>query len=95
MTILKPVISEQSFKEASRGRFSFAVEKSSTRLEVKKAIERIFGVNVTRIEVTTTPAKTYRSGRARTEKVGSRGKKAIVTLLKDQKIDLFEVGKDA
>ncbi len=95
MTVLKPVISEHSFKEASRGRFSFVVTKGATRPEIKRAIEKIFGVTVTGITVTATPAKSYRAGRSRTERTGSRGKKAVVTLKKDQKIDLFEVGADA
>lgn len=95
MTLLRPVISERSFQEASRGRFSFVVTKGSTRPEIKREIEEAFGVTVKKIEVSYIPAKSYRAGRARIEKKTAGGKKAVVTLAKDQKIDLFEVGKDA
>lgn len=93
--VLKPVISEHSFSEASKGRYSFVVAKDSNRQKIKRAIEKIFGVTVTKIEVGKIPAKTYRAGKLRLEKKTTAGKKAVVTLAKDQKIDLFEVGKDA
>ncbi|HET7713974.1 MAG TPA: 50S ribosomal protein L23 [Patescibacteria group bacterium] len=93
--LLKPIISEASMNAAKNGRFSFAVVKTSTRLQIKKAVEKTFGVTVTKIETVSIPAKTYRSGKTRAEKQTTRGKKAIVTLLPGEKIDLFEVTVDA
>lgn len=93
--LLRPIITESSITGAKEGHFSFAVARSATRLEIKKAVEKAFGVTVTKIETVVIPSKTYRAGKSRLEKRTTRGKKAIVTLTKDQKIDLFEVGSDA
>lgn len=93
--LLHPIISESSISGAKSGHFSFAVAKSATRLEIKNAVEKAFGVSVSKIETVSIPARTYRAGKSRVEKRTTRGKKAIVTLAKDQKIDLFEVGSDA
>jgi len=95
MILLRPVISERSFAEAAKGRFSFVVTRGATRPAIKKAVEVVFGVTVKKIEVAKIPAKTYRAGRQRSEQKKATGKKAVVTLAQDQKIDLFEVGKDA
>lgn len=90
MTLIKPHISEYSLKMAQDGRFTFDVLPSARKPEIRKAIETAFGVNVTDIKTMATPAKTYRAGRTRRELTTTRGKKAIVTLKQNQKIDLFE-----
>ena len=95
MTLIKPLITEQSLTFAKDGRFSFAVEKDARRPEIKDAIEKTFGVKVVRVDIGKIPAKSYRSGRMRVERTKLAGKKAIVTLESGQKIDLFEVGEDA
>jgi len=92
---LKPVISEHSLKEAAKGRFSFKVERGTDKPTIKKTIEKVFGVEVTKIETSAIAHKTYRVGRNRQERRSTRGKKAVVTLKEGQKIDLFEVGENA
>jgi large subunit ribosomal protein L23 len=95
MTLLKPIVTEQSLKLAADGRFSFAVEKDARRPEIRSAVEKIFKVKVKKIEVGKIPSKTYRSGKTRLERRRSSGKKAVVTLEAGQKIDLFEGVGDA
>lgn len=95
MTLIKPLITEQSLKLAADSRFSFVVEKAARRPEIRKAVEEFFNVKVLKIEVGKMPAKTYRSGKMRLERRKQAGKKAIVTLEKGQKIDLFEGVGDA
>lgn len=95
MSLLRPVITEHSLAEATKGRFSFVVTRGANRPEIKRWIEETFDVTVKKIETTAIPPKSYRAGKARAAKTTTRGKKAVVTLAKDQKIDLFEVGKDA
>jgi large subunit ribosomal protein L23 len=90
MTLIKPQISEYSLKLAQGGRFSFVVERDANKPQIQKAIERVFGVEVTDIRTAVIPAKTYRVGKARMERRTTRGKKAIVMLKEGQKIDLFE-----
>jgi large subunit ribosomal protein L23 len=90
MTLIKPLISEYSLKLAGEGRFSFVVDRSARKPEIRKAIEKTFEVNVIDIKTSAIPAKTYRAGKSRREMQGTRGKKAIVLLKENQKIDLFE-----
>ena len=47
--ILKPIISEQSLREAEAGRYSFIVDKKSSKVAIRKAIEDMFNVSVTRV----------------------------------------------
>jgi len=47
--ILKPIISEQSLREAEVGRYSFIVDKKSSKVAIRKAIEDMFNVSVTRV----------------------------------------------
>lgn len=95
MTLIRPLITEESLNLARAGRFSFVVERGSRSPEIRRAVEEIFGVKVTKIATGKIPGKTYRSGKLRTENRKLSQKKAIVTLEKGQKIDLFEVGEDA
>ena len=95
MSLLRPVITEHSLREATLGRFTFVVTRGANRPEIKRWIEEAFGVTVKKIETSAIPGKSYRAGKSRQEKTTVRGKKAVVTLAKDQKIDLFEVGTDA
>lgn len=90
MTLIKPLISEYSLKMAQEGRFSFVVDRNANKPEIQKVIEGTFGVEVTDIKTSVIPARTYRAGKTRLERRTTRGKKAVVTLKKDQKIDLFE-----
>lgn len=92
--LIKPVITEHSLQEAQKGRFSFVVARDADRPSIKKAVEKAFDVTVKKIETLSTPAKTYRVGKTRQESRSTRGRKAVVTLEKGQKIGLFEVGSD-
>lgn len=88
----KPIITEKSLAEAQRGQYTFAVTKDATKREVKKAVENQFKVRVVGIKTMIIKGKTRRVGRRRQEIKRSPWKKAIVQLLPEQKIDLFEVG---
>lgn len=87
--IIKPIVSEKSMKEISKGKYVFKILKSANKLEVKHAIKSIFNVDVQDVNIINVHSKPKRLGRF----VGNtpQYKKAIVTLKKGQKIpDLFE-----
>lgn len=88
--IKKPIISEQSLKEAESGRYSFVVNKSSSKDEIKKAIEGMFGVSVTK--VMTNIVKGNRSRVTKKRRVVTDGsyKKARVSLKKGDKLAIFD-----
>ena len=87
--IRKPLITEKAalMKEASNT-ICFEVDKSANKIEVRRAIEKLFGVKVLDVRVANREGKWKRMGRF----VGQRKawKKAYVRLAPDQKIEFFE-----
>jgi large subunit ribosomal protein L23 len=77
-------LSEKSNLLSTTGRYVFRVSKKANKLEVKKAIETVYDVHVTDVNMINTKGKVRRSGRA----VGktSDWKKAYVTLKEGEKI---------
>ncbi|MBI4078927.1 MAG: 50S ribosomal protein L23 [Candidatus Levybacteria bacterium] len=92
--IIRPLITEQATKKAEKGKFTFHVEIGANKTAIKKAIEKSFLVHVTDVATIIVKGRTKRTGMRRTEKKLSPWKKAVVTLKKDEKIDLFHVGVD-
>ncbi len=90
--ILHPVISEKSMDESQRGKYTFAVRDGVSKIQVQAAIEEIFKVKVTGVNVLTTHAKEKRGGMRRSRVPGhtTPWRKAIVTLAPGQKIEFFE-----
>ncbi len=90
--ILRPVISEKSMDESQRAKYTFAVHDTATKIQIKAAVEELFKVKVTGVNVLTTQPKQKRRGTRRGQIVGwtTPWRKAIVTLAAGQKIEFFE-----
>jgi large subunit ribosomal protein L23 len=90
--VLRPVISEKSMDETRRGKYTFAVHDDANKLQVKQAVEELFKVTVTDVNVLTSKAKEKSRNRRRGRQVGwtSPWKKAIVTVAQGDKIEFFE-----
>ena len=90
--ILRPVISEKSMDEAGHGKYTFAVHGDANKIMIKGAVEELFKVNVTGVNVLTTKSKEKRRGtkRGRISGFTTPWRKAIVTLAAGQKIEFFE-----
>ncbi len=87
--IKRPVITEQSMENVNDKVYVFEVAKDSNKVEIRKAIEEIFGVKVAKINTVNVLGKQKRMG----VHSGYRAnwKKAIVRLSEDSKtIELFE-----
>lgn len=89
--ILGPVISEKSMKDANSGKFTFKVDKRADKNQIKKAVEGRFKVNVVDVATSIVKPKTKMSFQRHIVTVPS-WKKAVVKLLKDQKITMFDLG---
>ena len=84
--ILSPVVTEKSTNLSAQNKIVFKVPQSANKKNLKKNIEKIFKVNVTKINIIN---KQTREKITRGRKIKVIGyKKAIVTLKKGQNIDL-------
>ena len=85
-TIISPVITEKSSNMSAQNKVVFKVRDDANKKTLKKNIEKIFKVNVTKINIIN---KQNRTKLTRGRKVKVSGfKKAIITLKKGQSIDL-------
>jgi large subunit ribosomal protein L23 len=93
MDILKkPVITEKQTKATDTlGTYGFIVDKKANKIEIKKAIEKIYGVNVTDVRTLIVPAKEKNRYTKAGILSGRRGsyKKAIVKVADGETIDFF------
>ena len=85
-SIISPVITEKSTNLSSLNKVVFKVLNSANKKNLKKNIEKIFKVNVVKINIINKKNRT-KFTRGRTSKVKGY-KKAIITLKKGQSIDL-------
>ena len=84
--ILSPLVTEKSTNLSEMNKVVFKVNSSANKRSVKKNIEKIFKVNVVKVNIIN---KQSRVKIAKGKKIKVRGyKKAIVTLKKGQNIDL-------
>jgi len=88
--LLRPVVSEKSYALMQDGAYVFIVAPDATSIEVRKAVEEVFSVRVRKVNTLNRKGKVRRNRRSNT--VGQRPstKRAIVTLVEGDKIDLFE-----
>ena len=84
--ILSPIVTEKSTNLSEQNKIVFKVPNSSSKTYLKKNIEKIFKVNVTKINIINKKSK-KKITRGRKVKVQGY-KKAIITLKKGQTIDL-------
>ncbi|MDR2538207.1 MAG: 50S ribosomal protein L23 [Bifidobacteriaceae bacterium] len=85
--LLRPVVSEKSYNRIDQGKYTFVVDPKTTKSQVKKAVEKVFGVKVTKVNTLNRIGKTYRTrfGTGKRKNI----KHAIVTLAPGQMIDVF------
>ena len=84
--ILSPLVTEKSTNLSEQNKIVFKVPVGANKTNLKKNIEKIFKVNVTKINIIN---KSSRIKATRGRKVKISGfKKAIITLKKGQSIDL-------
>ena len=87
--IKKPVITENSMDQMADRKYTFEVAKDANKIEIKKAVEEIFGVKVEKVTTMRVLGKVKRMG----ANSGKRPdwKKAIVKLTESSKtIEFFD-----
>ena len=87
--IIKPIITENSMKGIADRKYTFQVAKDANKIEIAKAVEELFGVEVAKVNTISVRGKFRRQGRVGGYTASS--KKAIVTLTEKSKgIEFFE-----
>lgn len=76
--IIKPVVTEKSTAAQAEGKYTFEVNKKATKIDIKKAVEKLFEVKVKEVKTVTVKGKPKRQGAH--EGKTSDWKKAIVTI---------------
>ena len=87
--IIKPIITEQSMEATEEKKYVFQVANDANKIEIKKAVEEIFGVKVEKVNTIRMDGKEKRMG----VHIGRRAnwKKAMVKLTADSMtIEFFE-----
>ncbi len=87
--LMEALLTEKATTLNIRNQYLFKVFPSATRTQVADAVERTFGVSVTRVNMMNLKPKLKRD-RTRRNRLGSKGgmKKAVVTLKQGDAIDL-------
>lgn len=85
--IIRPIVSEASFDKMEMNKYTFEVDRRADKPAIRRAVEDIFGVKVTRVNTLWVKPKPKRvraqPGLART------WKKAVVTLAEGDSIEIF------
>ena len=88
--IIRPIITERSMNSVADKKYVFEVAPTAGKIEIKKAVEEIFGVKVAKVNTMNVSGKAKRMGAARPGRTKD-WKKAVVQLREDSKsIELFE-----
>ena len=85
--LLKPVISEKSYRLADDGKYTFLVALDANKTQIRQAVETIFTVRVTGVNTSNRPGKRRRTRYGWGKRPDT--KRAIVSLAEGDRIDLF------
>ena len=86
--LLAPIVSEKSYAGTSVGKYTFRVHEDAHRTQVRQAVEKLFDVEVEKVNILKVQPKPKRRGMIKGTKQG--WKKAIVQLKPGHTIEFFE-----
>ena len=90
--LIKPLLSEKANKLSEKAnRYTFVVDRKANKLEIKKAVEQFYGVQVKDVNTSVMPSKVKSRYTKSGFIVGRKPakKKAVVTLSEGENIDLY------
>ncbi len=88
--IVSPVVSEKSYALLDQGVYTFVVRPDANKIEIRAAVEELFGVNVIKVNTLNRQGKRKRNRRQQTFGKRPDSKRALVTLAAGQSIPIFE-----
>ncbi len=86
--IRRPVVTEKTTILAGASQYVFQVARTANKVQIKEAVEEAFEVDVLNVRTSTVPGKMRRVGKNRG--MTQPWKKAVVTVMPGQKIEVFE-----
>jgi large subunit ribosomal protein L23 len=89
--IIRPIVSEKSYAGLEHNVYTFLVDKRANKTEIKEAVQRIWDVQVSSVRTLNRKGKVKR--RRFTKGKRPDEKRAIVTLVAGDSIEIFETGK--
>jgi large subunit ribosomal protein L23 len=85
--LLRPVVSEKSYGLLDEGKYTFVVAPDANKTQIKQAVEEVFRVKVTGVNTLNRQGKRRRTRFGWGKRVDT--KRAIVTLVEGDRIDIF------
>ncbi len=90
--LIRPILSEKANKQSEKmNRYAFVVDRKANKLEIKKAVEMFYGVQVQEVNTMVMPSK-FKSRYTKSGFLTGRKpakKKALVTVAEGETIDLY------
>ena len=90
--LIRPVLSEKVNRQTEKqNRYTFVVDRKANKLEIKKAVEQFYGVQVNEVNTLVMPSKLKSKYTKAGYVVGRKSakKKAVVTVAEGETIDLY------
>jgi large subunit ribosomal protein L23 len=88
--LLRPIVSEKSYGLMDDGAYVFVVDPKASKVEIREAVEKAFDVRVASVNTLIRKGKRKQNRRTGTSGRRSDTKRAIVRLVGDDRIELFE-----
>jgi len=90
--LIKPIITEKATHDSELfNRYSFVVDKSANKIEIKKAVETAYGVSISSVKTLNYPVQKNTKFTKKGLVTGKKGayKKAIIQLAEGESIDFY------
>jgi large subunit ribosomal protein L23 len=86
--LISPIVSEKSYSQIADRKYTFKVNKNAHKTQIRQAVEQLFDVHVTAVNITKVQQKPKRRGLHKGYRPGY--KKAIVQVREGETIPIFE-----
>ena len=87
--ILRPIVSEKSYAGLDANVYTFEVAPGANKIQIKQAVEKIFGVRVVNVNTLNRAGKRKRNRRTGTWGSRPNQKRAVVSLAAGDTIEIF------
>lgn len=89
MIIKRPLVTEKAITAQNMGKYAFVVDAKATKGQIASEFQSLFGFKALAVNLFTVKGKVKSNWKTRTPVIKPDTKKAIITVKKDQKIDLL------